>query len=80
MYSHKPPSLKPHNKAKNTIKNHFQKSALKPPSIKASLTINIHRLNHLINMLKSNYKITQKYRLKTIFKKVRSNSLLYNRY
>ena len=38
MYPHKPPSLKPHNKAKSTIKNHFQKTALKPPSIKTTLT------------------------------------------
>ena len=35
MYTHKPPSLKPHNKAKTPFKNHFQKSVLKPPSIKA---------------------------------------------
>ena len=75
MYSHKPPSLKPHNKAKTPFKSHFQKSVLKPPSIKASLTNNIHRLNHLINILKSNYKITHILRLNHIFKKVCSNPL-----
>ena len=54
MYSHKPPSLKPHNKAKNTIKNHFQKTALKPSSIKTTLTTIFHRLKRVICKMRSN--------------------------
>ena len=76
MYSHKPPSLKPHNNAKKQFKTHLKKNALKPSSIKTTLTINIHRLKRVVNIFKSSYKITQKYRLKTIFKKVCSNPLL----
>ena len=53
MYSHKPPLLKPHNKAKISFKNHFQKSALKPPSIKASLTNKIHRLKRVVSKMRS---------------------------
>ena len=49
MYSHKPPLLKPHNKAKISFKNHLQKSALKPPSIRAINNNNIHRLKHVVN-------------------------------
>ena len=53
MYTHKPPSLKPHNKAKNIIKNHFQKTALKPPSIKAINNNKIHRLKRVVCKMRS---------------------------
>ena len=39
---------------KISFKNHFQKSALKPPSIKASLTNKIHRLKRVICKMRSN--------------------------
>ena len=53
MYSHKPPLLKPHNKAKISFKNHFQKSALKPPSIKAINNNKIHRLKRVVSKMHS---------------------------
>ena len=53
MYSHKPPLLKPHNKAKISFKNHFQKSALKPPSIKEVNNNKIHRLKRVVCKMRS---------------------------
>ena len=43
MCSRKQQLHKPHNKAKISSKNHFKKIALKPSSIKSTLTYNIHQ-------------------------------------
>ena len=76
MCSHKPPSLKPHNKAKTPFKNHFKNTALKPPSIKSTSTTIFHNLNrHNSKMCSCKNKLHNKAKtpFKNHLKKLRSN-------